>query len=295
MKASGESIPHYQHNRHVPPEPLAPADPVGQHYSTGQLAERIFDALRAAGIDPGRLKPQDTAPIDQFHIGGRAASMQLAKLAGIQPGWQVLDVGGGLGGAARLLATQLRCQVTVLDRTREFVEVGATLSERMDLAGLVHFREGDALDMPFENARFDAVWTQHSTMNIAEKEGLYREINRVLRRGGHLAMHEVVAGPVQPVRFPAPWSRDGSTSFLLPAAALRALIARCGFRELVWQDTTEASASWFKRTAPVVDAALPTLNLRLILGESIQRALQLQRVNLEERRIEVVQAAFDRS
>jgi sarcosine/dimethylglycine N-methyltransferase len=279
----------------VPAEPFAPADPVIQHYSSGQLAERIFGALRDAGIDPGRLKPEDTAPIDQFHIGGRSASMQLAKLAGILPGWQVLDVGGGLGGAARLLATRLRCQVTVLERTPEFVEVGAMLSERMDLAGLVHFREGDALDMPFEDARFDAVWTQHSTMNVADKERLYSEIHRVLRRGGRLAMHEVLAGPVQPVRFPAPWSRDGSTSFLLPAAGLRALIASCGFRELVWQDTTEASASWFKRTAPVLGTTLPALSLRLILGEDIQRALHLQRVNFEERRIEVAQATFDRA
>ena len=269
-----------------------PSD-VARHYTSGDLAQRILAGLRAEGKDPDRPQPEDLAPVDQMHIGGRAATLKLAQLAGIEPGWQVLDVGGGLGGAARTLARQLRCQVTVLDITEELVRVGAMLSERMDLAGLVHFRHGSALDLPFPDGRFDAVWTQHSTMNIQDKQRLYQGAHRVLRKGGRLAMHEVLAGLVQPVGYPTPWAADESTSFLLPQAELRALIARRGFRQLAWEDVTEASLEWFRRVAPSIGPP-PPLGVHLILGDKASAVLRGQVRNLAERRIEVIQAAFER-
>ncbi|HVA25935.1 MAG TPA: methyltransferase domain-containing protein [Chloroflexota bacterium] len=269
---------------------------VERHYTRGNLAERILEGLHKSGKDNGRPRPEDLAAVDQFHIRGRAATLELAKVAGIQPGWSVLDVGGGIGGAARLLASRLRCQVTVLDLTDEFVRTGAMLCERMDLAGLVHFRHGSALDMPFDRERFDVVWTQHSTMNIANKDRLYDEAHRVLRPRGRLAMHEVVAGPVEPACYPVPWAVDESTSFLLPQAQLRTLIARFGFRELAWQDTTAASLEWFKRVAlpPLPQASPPPLGLHLLLGDTAAAMLRGQALNLEERRLEVVQAVFER-
>ena len=42
------------------------------------------------------------------------------------------------------------------------------------------FQIGSALELPFADASFDGAWTQHSTMNIADKERLYAEIHRVL-------------------------------------------------------------------------------------------------------------------
>lgn len=274
------------------PDPSA----VERHYTRGDLGKRILEGLRKAGKDTERLRPEDLALVDQFHIRGRAATFELAKLVGIQSGWSVLDVGGGIGGAARLLARELRCQVTVLDLTDEFVRTGAMLCERMDLAGLVHFRHGSALAMPFDKGRFDVVWTQHCTMNIEDKDRLYDEAHRVLRPRGRLAMHEVVAGPVQPAHYPVPWAVDATTSFLLSQAELRKLIARFGFRELSWQDTTAASLEWFKRVAlpPLPETSPPPLGMHLVLGEGAPAMMRGQVRNLEERRLEVVQAVFER-
>jgi SAM-dependent methyltransferase len=271
-------------------------DAVSAHYTRGDLGRRILDGLRACGANMDSLQPEDLAGIDQFHVQGRAATLGLAKLAGIQPGWQVLDVGGGIGGPARTLAATLRCQVTVLDVTEELVRVGAMLSQRMDLAGLVHFRHGSALNLPFPDEKFDIVWTQHSTMNIQDKERLYVQARRVLRPNGRLALHEIVAGPVQPVLYPAPWSADGSMSFLLPQTELRALIARSSFRELAWEDVTETSLAWFKRVAPPAfrNGNLPPLGMHLLLGQQAAPAVRGQVQNIEERRVEVVQAVFER-
>jgi hypothetical protein len=125
---------------------------------------------------------------------------------------------------------------------------------------------------------------------------LYVQARRVLRPNGRLALHEIVAGPVQPVLYPAPWSADGSMSFLLPQTELRALIARSSFRELAWEDVTETSLAWFKRVAPPAfrNGNLPPLGMHLLLGQQAAPAVRGQVQNIEERRVEVVQAVFER-
>ena len=51
---------------------------VAQHYTHGALERAVLDALRAAGKDPDRLVPADLAPVDEFHIGGRQATVDFA-------------------------------------------------------------------------------------------------------------------------------------------------------------------------------------------------------------------------
>jgi ubiquinone/menaquinone biosynthesis C-methylase UbiE len=55
------------------------------------------------------------------------------------------------------------------------------LTARTGLSEHVRFQRGNALEMPFASESFDVVWTQHSSMNIADKARLYAEIRRVLR------------------------------------------------------------------------------------------------------------------
>ncbi len=157
---------------------------VAGHYGKEKLLETILDALRAAGKDPERLTVEDLATFDHFHLRGRDATLELLRLAGLRAGELVLDVGGGIGGPARTLA-EAGCSVTVLDLTEEFCRTGAALTERVALGARVTFRHASALDMPFEDGAFDAAWTQHSSMNIEDKEQLYKEIARVVRRGGN--------------------------------------------------------------------------------------------------------------
>ena len=171
---------------------------VGEHYGRGDLASAILTALSAAGKDPAALTIEDLAPIDQLHARGSEATLELARLAGITAGMRVLDVGGGLGGPARTLASAFGCSVEVLALTEEFCRAGEMLTARTDLADLVCFRQGNALKMRYPDAGFDVAWTQHSSMNIADKERLYAEIHRELSPSGHLAMHEMLAGLPHP-------------------------------------------------------------------------------------------------
>ncbi len=204
---------------------------------------------------------------------------------------QVLDIGGGLGGAARFLASDYDCEVTVLDLTGEYCRIGAMLTERTGLSDRVEFKVGDALEMPFPDRSFDLVWTQHSSMNIADKARLYAQARRVLRPGGRLALHEIMAGPVQPGYFPAPWASQTETSFLLPPSEVRAIILGVGFREVVWRDATAGALKWFDQRP--ASANMPPLGLHLLLGDLFLPAFANQVRNLREDRITVVEAVFE--
>lgn len=263
------------------------------HYSRRGLHDAILAGLRAAGKDLDALTPDDLALVDQFHIRGKEATLELARLAEIERGMRVLDVGGGLGGPARTLASELGCRVTVLDLTEEYCRVGEDLTARAGLRDQVVFRHGDALDMPFPGGSFDLVWTQHSSMNIEDKERLYRESHRVLRVGGRLALHEIMAGSHAPIHFPVPWARDPSMSFLRPAAAVRALLAATGFEELAWVDVSAPSVEWFRqRVAAQATQAAPLLGLHVLLGADFAPMFKNQVRNLEEDRIAVIQGVW---
>jgi SAM-dependent methyltransferase len=270
---------------------VADARALNAHYGRGDLEDRILAALRQLGKDPARLAHTDLAPVDQFHIRGRDATLELARLAAIERGERVLDVGGGLGGPARTLAADLGCHVTVVDITEEFCRVGARLTERAGLTGRVEFRHGDALSLPVKNGEFDVVWTQHSSMNIADKTGLSREIARALRPGGRLAMHEVFAGAVSPIHFPVPWASAPALSHLETPDAARARLAAAGLTGTAWQDVSVPSIAWFRERLSQPPAPL---GLHLLLGAEAPAMFRNILRNLEEGRAIVAEGVFHR-
>jgi SAM-dependent methyltransferase len=265
------------------------------HYGGRDLAAAVLDGLRAAGKEVGELAPDDLAAVDQFHIRGKEATLELAQLAGLRRGLQVLDVGGGLGGPARTLAAEFTCTVTVLDLTIAYCRTGEMLTARTSLSERVRFHVGNALEMPFPSESFDVVWTQHSSMNIADKARLYAEIHRVLRPGGRLALYEIMAGAVQPIHFPVPWARMPSMSFLQPPAEVRRLIADGGLAEVTWLDVSKPSLAWIRQRQAMAPTTPPPLGLHLLFGPVIGRMVQNLTRNLEEQRIAVIEAVFART
>jgi ubiquinone/menaquinone biosynthesis C-methylase UbiE len=256
------------------------------HYAPGDLLAAILDGLRAAGLDLERLDPAALFPLDQFHGGGRDATLDLARAAALRPGQEVVDLGGGIGGPARILASEFGCRVTVLDLTEEFCRTGRELTRLTGLADKVAFRHGSALEAPFADQSFDVVWTQHSSMNIEDKRSLYREAFRLLRPGGRLAFHEILAGPGGELHWPVPWARDASLSFLATPAETRDALGAAGFRELEWCDVSREALAWFRARVAAIEAGPPpALSLRIQIGRDLPAMMRNLAWNYEEARV----------
>jgi ubiquinone/menaquinone biosynthesis C-methylase UbiE len=260
------------------------------HYTRADLGDAILAALEKAGKDVSRLTPEDLAPIDEFHIRGRTATLELARAAGLDAAKHVLDVGSGVGGTSRCLAKEFGCRVTGIDLTEEYCRVAAKLSAKTGLAHLVDYRQGDATQLPFDDQTFDVVWTEHVAMNIPDKARLYQEMHRVLKPGGTLAIYDVLAGPSGPVLFPVPWARAPDTSFLVAPDELRKLLEEADFTITDWSDTTEAARAWFVALAEKIRKdGFPSLGFHLLLGADFKAMAQNQGQNLQDGRIVLAQ------
>ncbi len=264
-------------------------DGIVRHYSgDGDLADAISEALKRAGKDPASLTAADLASVDEFHIRGRKATLELASAMALTAGSQVLDIGSGLGGPARTLAESIGCHVTGIDLTPAFCAAAAALSRWVGLSDRVDFRVGDATALPFDAASFDAAMTVHVAMNIARKDRMYAEARRVLRPGGRFAVYDVLQGEGGAVNYPVPWARDPSISHLATPAQMEVLLADAGFKILAIEDSTEASQTWFQDMAARMSAQAPAVTFQAFLGNDFPAMGRNQVINLRERRIRTV-------
>lgn len=271
------------------------ASNVERHYRRGGIIEAIRDGLRRLGKDPDHLTPADLAPVDEFHVRGRAATLELAEKVKLSHDSLVLDIGSGLGGAARLLAATYGCRVIGIDLTEDYCRVAATLAQWVGLGDRVTFRLGNALDLPFADYQFDAAWTQHAAMNIADKATLYAEAFRVLKPGGQFALYDVLQGHGGPIRFPVPWARAPEVSHLVTPEELERLLLGAGFEISGWRDTTALGRAWSGEAARRVrEKGLPPLGFGLLLGAEFAEMAENMRRNLVEDRVALIEAVCRR-
>lgn len=270
---------------------------IDDHYGRSDLGDRLLDALREAGRDVDALSREDIESFTEFHVGGRDATRTLAELAGVGEGTEVLDAGCGLGGPARTLAAEFGARVTGVDLTEEYCRAAAVLTRRVGLDGAVSFRRANALDLPFADGSFDVVWLQHVAENVADKPELLGEVRRVLRPDGRLAVHEVFAGGVSPLRFPVPFAGDESLSHLVAPGEFERLAADAGFVPREWEDVTRESVEWYHGVFEALDArpddAGPPLGFNLVMGEGFGEMARTMLRNLEEDRAAIYRGVFE--
>jgi SAM-dependent methyltransferase len=268
---------------------------VESHYGRGGILDAIFHALQEAGVDTQHLKPDDLAPIDELHVRGREGTAELAHRIPWKHGMRVLDVGCGIGGSSRFLATSCGCDVTGIDLTREFVDIATRLSRLVGLDNATRFHQGNALDLPFQDNSFDVVWTQHAQMNIENKRQFYSEMARVLKPGGRMVFHDVFRNGNRLPLFPVPWANGPSTSFLTTPSNARSLIESLGLEILDWEDTTRKSLDWMIRMGEQRrQSGGPALSPLVVIGESGRVKMENAARSLSEDRLRVVQAVAEK-
>ena len=270
-------------------------DAVRAHYGSESLIARIEKALGTAGLNKPKLDWAELASMDQFHVGGAAATALLASRLRLKLGMHVLDLGSGLGGPARHLAATYGVNVTGIDLNPPFVEAANYLAKRASAQSALQFHVGDVLDPGFADEGFDVVWTQHVAMNIADRHTLYDEAYRLLAPGGQFAMYDVLQGDGGVLQFPLPWAREASLSHVVTVAEQRELLTASGLEITAWSDVTPLALEWIATQAAAAQASTSRLDLRVIMGNDFPMLLGNLGRNLREGRAMLVQAVAIRA
>ncbi len=265
-------------------------DDVAAHYHRPKLLESILMGLEKLGVDPDAPKPEDLAPVDEFHTAGRATTLMALKDSGIGAGMHVLDAGCGIGGTVRHLAAEHGCQVTGIDLTEVYVEVARELTARTGLSNRCRFHVGSVLDMPFDADAFDAAVTFHVAMNIDERERFYGQLARVLKPGGRLCVFDVMKGPGEGMRYPVPWSETGSDSFLKTRQETCALLQDAGFDIAGETNLRDYAQAFFREAfARAADTnGPPPIGLHLLTGPNAPQKFRNYALALDDHQIEPV-------
>ena len=247
---------------------MAVENNVIEHYRHGTLEQALLQGLAAVGKDLDRLTPEDLAPADEFHIGGRQATIDFA--AEFEPAADThwLDIGSGLGGPSRYVAHHYKCRVTGVDLSEEYVAVAGSLAERVGLGGKVSYQQSSALALPFEDNSFDGVFMQHVGMNIADKSKLFNEVHRVLKPRSIFALYDVMRGNDGIFNYPVPWASGEETNFIETPATYRALLSAEGFEVIKERDRSDFALGFFKalQTKPVRAVPPSKFGLQIIMG-----------------------------
>ncbi len=259
-------------------------DIVKDHYSVGDLADRILAGLEQDGKDLDNITTADLSVVDEFHIGGHAATQYLLSKMQFGPTDHVLDIGSGIGGAARTIASSTGSQVTGIDLTPEYVETSKILSRLTGLDDRVAFETASALDLPFEDGAFDAAVTLHVAMNIKERDLLYSEMFRVLKPGATVAIYDVMKTSDEPLDFPVPWAESQDSSYLVSSEKMHDYLTTAGFENIITDDRSEFAMAYFDRQIAGADKP-SALGPHLVMGDTVREKFGNIKGNMVKDRI----------
>jgi SAM-dependent methyltransferase len=263
---------------------------IAEHWAKGDVYALILSALVKAGKPVDDLTVEDLAPVDHFHARGFPATVELADQLPVEAHHHVLDIGCGLGGPARYFAQRFNCRVSGLDITPAFVVAGNRLTALVGLEDRVTIGQGDGQHLPYPDSTFDGAYTQHVTMNVADRRSFFGEAYRVLKPGRFFALTEHGLGPVGTPHYPLPWSMDGSGSYLMKPSETRAILEAAGFEDIRVEDTGPKYLANYRRVMELgSQGALPPLGIHILLGESAPEKTRNAARNIEECRTHPIQ------
>jgi ubiquinone/menaquinone biosynthesis C-methylase UbiE len=240
-----------------------------EHYGGGELLASIEAGLDSMGLSSATATVDVLGPVDEFHIGGRPATTDLCARLGVDSDTSLVDIGCGIGGAARFLASTFGCSVTGVDLAPNYIAVAQELTEWTGLSDRVQFEVGSALGMPFDDDTFDGAVQLHVGMNIEDKGKLCGEVFRTLRPGGRFGLYDIMRMSDDPLLFPLPWAADESMSFVDDLPTYRMHLEAAGFEIEQLRNRSAFATEFFAamRKKSASNGGPAPLGLHIILGQ----------------------------
>jgi ubiquinone/menaquinone biosynthesis C-methylase UbiE len=237
-------------------------------------------SLEKQGLAVDEIRVEDLHTVDMIHMGGLATTDELATMAGVASGDLVLDVGCGVGGPARRLASKFGATVWGLELSETLLQTAVKLTDLVGLQERVQFKNGSALSLPFDDNLFDTVITQHVAMQISEKDRLLGELTRVVKPSGCLAMHEIFGGEGE-LHYPLAWATEPSMSALESLSDCVERLAATGFDVDDFVDHSEDGRKFHEANIETYCAALANNEGTLGLSPEIAKARMAASVAME--------------
>lgn len=265
-------------------------DTIARHYTHGTLSSVVRGGLAKLGADTDTNPVDLLAAVDEFHMGGRAATQALAAALELTARSRVLDIGCGLGGTARYLATTYQCDAVGIDLTPEYIAVGQELNESLDLTDKISLKVASALDMPLADAQFDRACMLHVGMNIADKQKLMQEAARVIGAGGFFGVYDVMRTGDAPIVYPVAWAEDESTSFVASVSDYTQALEAAGFEVTDVIEKRDMAIGFFEGImARLAQGGPPPLGLHIVMGADAKIKVKNMYTNVQNGTVSPVQ------
>lgn len=267
---------------------------IAGHYTTENLLERIKTALIASGKNPEALNAADLKGVDEFHTGGVQATDDLLAQLTISNATRVLDIGCGIGGAARHIATNTGAVVTGFDLTPDYVNTAKVLSDMVGMSDQTHFQSGSALDIPIADSSFDLATMFHVGMNIADKPALFREAARVLSPAGTFALFDIMQTGIGDLTFPFPWAEKAEWSFVESPESYKNAATQAGFELLSERNRREFTLDFFDKAFAAIKKSgkPPAVGIHLLMKETAAQKLQNYVAEVKAKRLAPFEMIF---
>jgi tocopherol O-methyltransferase len=217
----------------------------------------------------GYYGPQGTHRKQQQQAQGDLIEALLAW-GQVSQAQNILDAGCGIGGSALVLGDRYGAQVVGL--TLSPVQA-ARAQARAEEAGLsdgpsgpvcdhrVTFQVADVLHTPFEDERFDLIWSLESGEHYPDKAQFFHESYRLLKPGGQLLMATWCHRPTQSLAGPLTWGETQQLAWLYRLYHLPYVLSLPDYRALAQEQGFHAiqTADWSDAVAPFWDAVIASL------------------------------------
>ena len=225
---------------------------IAAHWGSGDVYSLIVAALKKMAKPLDALTVEDLAPVDHFHARGFPATVELADRLPI---------------------------------TEPFVAAANKLTALLRMEDQVTIAHGDGQRLPYADIVFDGAYTQHVTMNVADRPGFFAEACRVLKPGAFFALTEHGLGTMGNPHYPVPWSGDGRGAYLVTPAETRAVLEGVGFEEIEVEDTgAKYVAGYRSRIEKAEKGLLPPLGPHILMGDTALQKTRNAARNIEEDR-----------
>jgi len=181
----------------------------------------------------------------------------LAHRLGLQEGSKAIDIGCGVGGPLRNIATFSGAKIVGLNNNDYQISRAKRIAAESGLQDQATFQKGDFMKIPFADKSFDAAYAIEATCHAPDRVGVYSEIFRILKPGGKFASYEWAMTDVYDPSNPKHQAlklgieRGNGLPELEPISVVVAALKEAGFEVIEYFDRAPASdIPWYFPLTP---------------------------------------------